>query len=269
MHPRTKRRISRVIKTVIVLYLIGGVILYFCQGLLLFHPAALPKDHKFSFDQPFEELNLPFEKENLNIVKFKPARARKGIVLFFHGNMNNVEHYKKYPALFTRNDFEIWMIDYPGFGKSTGKPTENVMYEQATLMYELAAQQMHSDSIIIYGKSLGTAVASYLASTKDCKMLVLETPYASIEALAHHYFTIYSFIPLSKYSFPNDVYLKNIKRPVTIFHGTSDKVVPYKQGKQLAEENKAELVTIENGTHNDLFGFALYQKKMDSLLVSQ
>ena len=101
MNGRTKRRIWRIVKTLIITYFAGGIILYFIQDLLLFHPTPLANDHQFSFDQPFEEMNIAVEKNNLSIVKFKTDSIAKGVVLFYHGNMNNAEHYKKYPLLFT------------------------------------------------------------------------------------------------------------------------------------------------------------------------
>jgi pimeloyl-ACP methyl ester carboxylesterase len=251
----------------VIVYLAGGFLLYLIQDLLIFHPTPVTKEYKFSFDQPFEEMNIPFGKDNLNIVKFKTSLPRKGIVLFFHGNMNNIEHYKQYPFLFTKNGYEIWMIDYPGFGKTTGKRTERIMYEQSVIMYELAGKEISADSILIYGKSLGTGLASYVASEKKSRILILETPYYNISELAGDLFPMYSFIPLTRYSFPNGEYLKKIKTPVIIFHGTKDRIVPYHHGKRLAEENKlVELVTIENGRHNDLAGFEVYKRKMDSVL---
>jgi uncharacterized protein len=181
--------------------------------------------------------------------------------------MENVEHYKNYPAFFLRNNYEVWMIDYPGFGKTTGKRTEKIIDEEALLMYGMASKQISSDSIIIYGKSIGTGVASYVASTKDCKRLILETPYYSITSLARHYFPIYPVNRMIKYSFPIRDYLKKANAPITILHGTKDEVVPYKHSLWLKEENnKINLITIENGKHNNLSQFALYRLTLDSLL---
>ena len=70
----------------------------FSPGAFFFHPRSLPADHRFSFSQPFEEMNIPFGKTNLNLFRFKAGGQRKGIVLFFHGNRENVEHYKQYPC---------------------------------------------------------------------------------------------------------------------------------------------------------------------------
>jgi uncharacterized protein len=251
----------------LVIYVAGGVVLYFIQEKILFHPKPLPKEHRFSFDEPFEEINISAGENNISIVKFKPKSNRKGIVLYYHGNMENVEHYKKYPAFFLRNNYEIWMIDYPGFGKTTGKRTEAIIYEQALLMYNLALKEITSDSIIIYGKSIGTGIASYVASNKNCIQLILETPYYRIPSLAEHYFPFYPVRMMIKYSFPNHEYLRKVTAPVTILHGTKDEVVPYKQSKLLKKENpKIELIAIPDGKHNNLSEFDLFQKKIDSLL---
>ena len=267
MNQKRKRIIWTTVKTLGLIYLAGGIVLYFIQDLLLFHPKPLPPNHLFSFTQPFQELNIPVDDRNLSIIKFRTDSAPKGIVLFFHGNMENVEHYSQYPSLFTRNGFELWMIDYPGFGKSTGKRNEKNLYRDALLMYEKASKEIDRDSIIVYGKSIGTGVAAYLASERPVRRLILETPYYSMDALARHYFPVYPVMPMTKYSFPIYRYLKKASSAITIFHGTEDKVVPYEQGRQLSGENhKIELVTIEKGRHNNLSQFPLFRHKLDSLL---
>lgn len=267
MKPGLKKKFTRIGITIMSVYLIGGLLLYLMQDKILFHPKPLPNDYSFQFNQPFEELNLPFKNNNLNILKFKQTN-RKGIVLFYHGNMENVEHYKQYPAFFLRNNYEVWMIDYPGFGKTTGKRTEEIICEQALLLYNLALQETSSDRIVIYGKSIGTGIASYVASNKNCRQLILETPYYSIPSLARHYFPMYPAQSMIRYSFPIHEYLRKIKAPVTILHGTRDEVVPYAQSKLLKKENpKIELVTIEKGKHNNLSSFDVFQRKIDSILV--
>ena len=266
MKIKRKRLIWRVVLALVVAYIGGGILLYLVQDLLLFHPTPLPKDHKFSFDQPFEEENIQVRDNNLSIVKFTSFN-RKGLVLFFHGNMENVEHYRSYPAYFTKNGYEVWMIDYPGFGKSTGKRTEQILYDDALLFYNKAIEQIKSDSIIIYGKSIGTGIAVHLASVAFCKKLILETPYYSIDALAKHFFSWYPVTPMTKYSIPTYEYLKKVQSPITIFHGTDDEVIPYEQAKWLKEENPGiELITIEKGKHNNLAQSGLFKKKLDSLL---
>lgn len=257
------------LKIAVVAYIVCGVVLYFFQGKILFHPQKLPLTHTFNFKTPFKEINLPVNAEkNLSIVQFSvPDSLCKGVVLYFHGNRKNIERYAPFAANFTRNNYEVWMMDYPGFGKSTGKLSEKALYDDAAILYKMARARFSKDSIIIYGKSIGTGVATQLASVKDCKRLVLETPYYSIDALMKHYAFIYPVSWLSKYHFPNYQYFKKVEVPITLFHGTKDEVIPYKQAARLAKENPGvKLITIEKGRHNNLNDSPLFQQELNSIL---
>lgn len=267
--PMRRKRLIKGLVIVAAIYMAVGAILYFIQEKLLFHPKSLDETHVFKFSQPFREVNLPVTNEkNLSIIQFTVAGAvRKGIVLYYHGNRENVERYAKFAETFTRNGYEVWMPDYPGFGKSTGERSEQIMKQDAEMVYKMAAAQVPSDSIIIYGKSMGTGPASYVAFRKPSHRLILETPYYSIDALFRHYAFLYPVSWMAKYHFPNNEYLSNTDVPVHIFHGTDDSVIPYQQAKKLAGVNKnIELVTIEGGHHNNLADYRQYQSAMDSLL---
>ena len=261
-----KKKLRRILLILLFIYLALGIILYFIQDKIIFHPQPLPHDYSFHFNQAFKEINIRRGNGNMNIVQFLPKEKAKGIVLYFHGNMTNIERYASFSQVFTKNNYEVWMIDYPGYGKTTGKRTEQTMYEDATLFYDLAIKKTTSEKIIIYGKSLGTGVASYLASIKSCNHLVLETPYYSMTSMARNYAPLYP-VSLIRYSFPVYQYLKAVKAPITIFHGTSDKVVPYKQSQKLRKEMPViELITVPGGTHNNLYTFPAVIQKLDSIL---
>jgi pimeloyl-ACP methyl ester carboxylesterase len=257
-------------KIIVLIYIMIGVALYFLQDKFIFHPKKLPADYQYKFDIPFREIDLPVNDEkNLSIVQFTvPDSVRKGIVLYFHGNRTNINRYAVNASFFTRNGYEVWMTDYPGFGKSTGKRSEQVLYDDALRLYKMAISRFSVEHIIIYGRSLGTGIASQLASVRDCKKLILETPYYSMDALAKHYFFMYPVMPMTKYSLPTYQYFNYIKAPITIFHGTSDAVIPYKHAKWLVTKKPGtELITIEKGKHNNLAQFPLFQHKLDSLLA--
>ena len=254
---------------VFLFYIITGTILYFMQEFLLFRPKKLAADYKYSFTVPFKQIDLAVNADkNLSIVQFTvPDSIRKGIVLYFHGNRGNINRYAPFAQLFTKNNYEVWMIDYPGYGKSTGKRTEQILYDDAHLFYKMAHSIIASDSIIIYGKSLGSAIATELASSKDCKQLILECPYYSMSKLAGHYFFMFPTGPMMKFELPTYQYLATVQAPVTILHGTKDGVIPYKHAVWLSEVKKGiELVTIEKGGHNDLADYPVFTEKIDSLL---
>ena len=160
------------------------------------------------------------------------------------------------------------MIDYPGYGKSTGPLTEQRLYDFAEQLYRLARIKFSGDSIVIYGKSLGTGVAAWLASRKACKQLILETPYYSITSLCSRYFPLYPIERLIHYKIPSYEYLKQVIAPVSIFHGTADWVITYSNAQRLIPSLKKtdEFITIPGGSHNDLNDFPLFHHKLDSLL---
>lgn len=271
MQKKRKQPWLRWLKIIIVAYIIIGVVFYFTYQKLLFHPQALPTEHRFSFTQPFKEINLTVDDDkNLNIIQFNlpDSTPKKGLVLYFHGNKENVEHYAGYASLFTRNGYNVWMIDYPGFGKTTGKLTERALYDDAEIIYNMGRSEFNKKEIVIYGKSLGTGVAAWLAAKKDCRRLILETPYYSMDAIIKRFAFIYPVHFLTRFHLPTFEYLKKVYAPVTIFHGTDDSIVPYKNSKRLSKilPRQTELVTLEDGKHNNLTGFPLFNRKLDSVL---
>jgi len=266
----TRRKIYRVAIVVTLIYCSIGIALYHLQEKLLFHPELLPKDFQFKFGIPFKEVNIAMNKtDTLNLIQFFPRdTAPKGIILYFHGNKGNVIRFAKYATNFTKNGFEVWMPDYPTYGKTTGKLTEENMYAQAKEVYKLAHSKFSADSIFVYGRSLGSGVAAYIAAKEDCAGLILETPYYSIPDLFSNYAPIYPTNRMSHFKFPVGEYLKEVKAPITIFHGTLDQTIPYREAKKLKKvlKQRDEFITIENGTHNNLNDFPLFHEKLDSVL---
>ncbi len=265
-----KRKIYRWVKLTVLFYSIIGIALFYLQDFFLFHPEKLPHGYQYKFELPFEEMNIAFnETDTMNVVKFFPADSvRKGVVLYYHGNKQNIGRYAKFIQVFTKQGYEVWMEDYPGYGKSSGERTEKKIYEQAMAVYKIAANKYKTDSIILYGKSLGTGIAAYVASQTNCKKLILETPYYNIPDLFSCYAPIYPTQRMSRYKFSTNEYLPQVKYPITIFHGTADGIIPYRCAKKLKNVLKPEdeFVTIEDGTHHNLYEFDVYKKKMDSLL---
>jgi hypothetical protein len=264
------KKIWKWFKVVAIVYVAGGVALYFLQDYILFHPVSLKRDHRYDFPEKHKEFNIAVnEKSNLNIIQFfSTDTVTKGVVLYFHGNKKNISWYAKYPPYFTRHGYEVWLIDYPGFGKSTGKFTEENLYEWAGIMYQFARSRFSADSIIIYGKSMGTGIAAQLASKQKCKQLILETPYYDYPSVIKQFLPFYPVDWMLHYKIPTHDYLGRTSCPVTIIHGTDDRLTTYKNSKKLEPLLKAgdEFVTIEGGSHNDLFKYRKTIQKLDSLL---
>ena len=264
------KKVWKWLKIIAITYILGGIALYFLQDYILFHPVTLKRDHKYDFPEKNKEINIPItENSNLNIVQFfSTDTVTKGVVLYFHGNKKNISWYAKYSLYFTKYGYEVWLIDYPGFGKSTGKLSEQTLYDWANYMYNFARTRFSADSIIIYGKSMGTGIATHLASLQPCKKLILETPYYDYPSVIKHYLPIYPIEWMIHYKISTHDYIEKVIVPITIFQGTDDRLVTYNNAKRLKPFLKAgdEFVTIEGGSHNDLYRFKETIEKLDSLL---
>lgn len=270
MQKKAAKTIKTWIKVILVAYLVVGVALYFLQDRILFHPQPFPPGYQYDFPAPHHEINLAVnQQKNLNIIRFTvPDSICRGVVLYFHGNRKNIGRYASYATNFTRQHYEVWMVDYPGFGKSTGRLSEKVLYDDAAIVYRMARARFSKDSILLYGRSLGSGIAAQLASVKDCKRLILETPYYSLHSLMRHYAFIYPVSWMAKYHLPTYRHLEKVEVPVTVFHGSSDEVIPYSQSRKLRQKfPRIELVEIPNGRHNNLDDSPIYHRRLDSLLA--
>lgn len=265
-----KKKIFLWLKILVIAYCLIGIALYYLQDKIFFRPEALAATYQFKFSAPHKEVNIPYTREsNMNIVQFLPAdSAAKGVVLYFHGNMDNISHYAPRVPLFTKNGYEVWMIDYPGYGKSTGEFTEENLYDWALTFYKLARAHYAEDSIIIYGRSLGTGIAAELATKRGAKALILETPYYSFPSAARNWFAMYPVEKMLRFKLPTWQYVQEVIAPIIIFHGTDDGIIAYSNAKRLQPFLKPadRFITIEDGSHNDLDKFVAYNQVMDSVL---
>jgi len=121
-----KKRLIKTTKILLIVYLLGGIALYFLQDAILFHPLSLNRNHRYNFSEPHKELRLGLnENDTISLVQFqKTDSVSRGVVLYFHGNKRNISWYFRFMPYFTKQGYDVLMIDYPGYGKSTGKLTE-------------------------------------------------------------------------------------------------------------------------------------------------
>lgn len=242
------------LKLVLILYILICLLLYFLQEKLLFFPEILDKDHKFSFTQPFEEINIPTSDNNvLNALLFKSPNP-KGLIFYLHGNAGSLDNWGDVAKRYTDLQYDVFILDYPGYGKSTGKiKSRSQLYESIQTAYNEIKKRYTEDRIVILGYSIGTGPAAYLASQNHPKQLILQAPYYSLTDMMRH---TYPIIPtfLLKYKFQTNEYLKNCPMPVTIFHGTADRVIYYGSSLKLKEEMKPgdTLITLNGQGHDGI-----------------
>ncbi|WP_246067770.1 alpha/beta hydrolase [Changchengzhania lutea] len=247
-----------------------GTSLYFLQEKLFFFPTVLEENYVYEFNYGFEELNLiASDGAKLNAVHFKVENP-KGVILYFHGNAGDLQRWGTIGEYFVEKNYDLLIMDYRTYGKSSGKLSEAVFYSDAQLFYEYLKGDYNESDITLYGRSLGTGIATYVAGKNNPKQLILETPYYSILDVAKHRFPMLPIEKLLQYKFPSYKFIKDVECPITIFHGTDDGIVPYASGRKLftaASLSKTTFVTIQNGDHNNLIEFDLYHTRINEILL--
>ena len=234
----------------------------------MFHPEKLPEDFEYKYDEPFEEHFFDVEENvRINGLRFT-QKDPKGIVIYFHGNTRSIKGWSKYAKDFTRSNYEVLIIDYRGFGKSTGKRNEQAMFNDSEYIYNKVRAWFKEEKIIIYGRSMGSGFATKLASKNNPKMLILDAPYYSFSQLTNRWLF---FLPLSillRYHIRTDIWIKYVKCPIYIIHGTKDSLIPYRSSVKLRQEAPltTRLIPIHGGKHNDLPSFKEYHNHLDEIL---
>ena len=216
-----KKIIFRWLKIAILLYCVIGIAWYYAQDRLLLHPVKVDQDTTYSFRQPFTELFLNYDTAtSLNVMQLRTADSpARGVILFFHDGSGNIGDYTVRSEELTRQGYECWMMDYPGFGKSTGPMSEQRLYDLALVFYKLARSRWKPSQIVIYGQGFGTGIAAQLASVRDCRRLILEEPYYSMTGLLQRYLFLYPVGMMSHYHLPTYSYLQAVTAPVTFIDG--------------------------------------------------
>ena len=236
---------------------------------LIFQRIKLRKEHIFTFDYPYEEFYIKTEdKKEINALLFKPVTTSKGLIIYFHGNADNLQRWGEYAIDFTQLGYQVLMIDYRGYGKSTGKPSENLFYKDARTVWCWVKENIEFDKIVLFGRSLGSAMASHLAMEVNPDLLILETPFDELKgAMMPIVRRIFSFFPV-KHVFPTKTHLAQVACPKLVLHGTNDRVVPLDSALKLksALSYTDEFVIIPKAKHGNLRTFDLYHQKLAEVL---
>ncbi|EZH75820.1 hydrolase [Aquimarina atlantica] len=262
-------RLKKILLGGISLYCILLILLYFFQEKIIFQPEKLSEDFIFQFEHPFEEFFLETnDNSRLNAIRFV-TKDPKGVMLYFHGNKGSLKRWGKIAMFFAYKKYDVIIMDYRGYGKSTGKISEQKLYEDAQLFYNYALERYPEDQITIYGRSIGTGIAVKVASDNRPNHLILETPYYSMKDVAESWLPFFPTNILLQYKIPSHEFIQNVICDITIYHGTDDKVVPYASGELLFNSistlNK-KMITIPKGSHNNLITFEEYRTTIDGVL---
>ncbi len=251
-----------IVITILVVYVVINMIMYFFQHFFFFRPEILPSD--FNYDYPFDFEEQTFEMEDggsVNGILFKVPNSQ-GIVYYFKGNSRSIKGWAKFSKDFISNGYDFFLMDYRGFGKSKGKRTEQKLYNDSQQIYKWLNKRYDEKDIVIYGRSLGSGIATRIASWNNPRMLILDSPYYSFYKHIQRYAFILPLKWILRYQIRTDQFIKQVNAPVNIIHGNKDFLIPIFNSKRLRNinPNKIKLFTIEGAGHNNLPEYPEYHE---------
>jgi len=241
------------------IYLVLIAFVYYTQSSLIYYP-NMPGRNLVATP---EHIGLKYQNVQLVTADginlhgwFIPSSSAKGTVVFFHGNAGNISHRLESIDVFNELNLNVFIIDYRGYGQSEGKLTEKGTYRdaEAAWIYLTETRGISAKKIIIFGRSLGASIATWLASKKMPAALIIESGFTSVPSMAKR---IYPFLPVSwltyfKYDTKN--YVKNISCPVLVVHSKNDEIIPFDEGLEIFEAAPKTKQFLEmRGGHNDGF----------------
>jgi len=233
-----------------------SLLLYIFQPKFIYFPLSKIDFTPDMAGLSFEDIYFKTEDDILLNGWFIPADDARKTLLFFHGNGGNISHRLESMKIFHEMGLSVFIIDYRGYGQSQGTTSEQGTYRDAEAAWQFLTETrgISDEDIIIFGRSMGGAVAIWLAGKHTPNLLILESAFTSVADMAKHY---YPYLPthlLVRIKYASIDRIEDIHCPILISHSQTDEIIPYKYGRALFEKARAPKSFLElKGGHNDGF----------------
>ena len=238
--------------------------LWWRQESLMFFPEPLPAGYALATAADIREHTVEVPGAQLSVLQLKLPDP-KGVVFFLHGNAGNLAGWFTNPGFYREANFDLVMPDYRGYGKSTGAIAgAPQLRADVRAVWDAFAAQYRGRRIVLYGRSLGTALAADLAEQLSREgrvpdLTVLVSPYSSLRELSAE---VYPWVPGALLRYPLDTgsHLPGIAGPVLLVHGDADRLIALRHSQRLQQVlPSARLLVVPGAGHNDLQEFPLYR----------
>ena len=244
----------------LAMILLGLLILngwmYLQQAAMTFFPDRLLGATPASWGLAYEDVFLTAEDGVKLHGWYLPRPGSDRVLLFLHGNAGNISHRGESIAVFHRLGLNVLIFDYRGYGQSQGEPSERGLYQDAAAAWDylIETRGFAGENIILFGRSLGGAVAARLASQVQAGGLILESTFSSARDVAGSLFPILSRLVLLRYGFDTSGYLKSVAGPVLVLHSPEDDIIPFALGEKVFQAASEPKVFVKmQGSHNGGF----------------
>jgi len=236
------------------------LLFYFGQDLFFFRPERLANTFLYEYPFPFTEVNFDMEDGGkVNALHFRVPNS-KGVVFYVKGNSRSIKGWGKFAKDFVGKGFDFFILDFRGFGKSTGRRTEQILFSDLQHVYKWLADEYGEEKIVLYGRSLGSGLAARVASWNRPKLLIMDCPYYSFLYHISRYAFLLPLRWLLRYHIRTDLFIKKVSCPIHIIGGTKDRLIPFRQCEMLQKlvPEKITLFPLVGAGHNNLTDFPAY-----------
>ncbi len=248
---------------VVLLAVVLGLVRVF-ENRIVYHPVRYPGGDWDTAPRAYSREEVEFEAEDGVRLHGWYAAANENpsgvVVLFFHGNAGNITHRHDNIELLAEAGADVFIVSYRGYGRSEGRPSEEGLYRDAEAAYrELTERRgIPPERIVVFGRSLGSAVAADLSARREVAGVILEAPFASAADMAREMLPILPVQRVIRSRFESIRKLDRIEAPLLIIHGENDTVVPFEHGERLYEtaSEPKEFYPIPGAGHNDTYQVA-------------
>jgi pimeloyl-ACP methyl ester carboxylesterase len=261
------QRLLTLLALAALLYGLLLALLWWGQERLLFLPTRLAPDYKLALERDVHERTIEVDGARLHALHLK-LPAPRGVVFFLHGNAGNLESWFVDLGVFRRANFDVFMLDYRGYGKSSGRiDSEAQLHADVRAAWDAVAPLYVGRKRVLLGRSLGSGPAATLALQVQPDLTILVSPYASMRALAGE---VYPWLPtalLLRYPLATDQAVARLRTPLLLLHGERDDIVPPHHAQALKQvQPQARLHIVQGAGHNDLQSFDEYDAVLQQAL---
>ncbi|MDH3974946.1 MAG: hypothetical protein OEV42_11765 [Deltaproteobacteria bacterium] len=247
--------LKRIALYIILIY--GGLCLYIysVQESLIFFPVKA--DYSRQLNKHSEEIIYKVNGLKLHGWLINKHLANKKLIVYYGGNAEdvyyNINHFSNLTAA-------ALLINYRGYGYSEGTPGEEALFSDALKILQIAKTNYKPKKTIIFGRSVGTGIASFVASKVECSGVILITPFDSMSNLAGEHYPLYPTSLLLRHKFDSTRYAPKITSPVLVVYGSKDRIIPNERTENLLNffKVKYKKVRIDGADHNDIAGYSKY-----------
>ena len=246
------------ISIIVFIYLFISAYVYCFQEQLVYNPNYPERELKYSpISQGMEHTDVYFTTADQVKLHgwFVKNDSSELVALICHGNSGNISHRIDTMRMFYELGMSVFIFDYRGFGLSEGHPSEHGTYSDVEAAWQyLMEQGIKPEQVVVKGRSLGGAIASYIAHRHTPLGLIVDSSFASIHKLGQNMFPIFPANILVRYKYPHEEFISQVQCPVLIFHSLNDELIPYTHGKMLyrAVKTPKTFVPLYGGHNNSI-----------------